>query len=184
MAVLFQLVECDAPRVAGLAMLAVLIFCLLDLRNPIHALAAVGALVTGMCWAGAGMASLDIKLSLVNFVGIPILVGIGVDVIIHLLHRIKQEGPGRVRWALATTGWACGLSAATTILSFASLSVAEAQGVRSLGTMIVLGLTLVILAAFLVIPFGWTAAWRLRRVSGAAASDALEEPEPSTDSEA
>ncbi len=112
------------------------------------------------------MAGFGIKLSLVNFVGIPILMGIGVDVIIHLLHRIKQEGPGRVRWALATTGWACGLSAATTILSFASLSVAEAQGVRSLGTMIVLGLSLVTLAAFLVIPTGWTAAWRLRRVSG------------------
>ena len=161
MAVLFRLVEGDAPRVAGLAFLAVLFFAFVDLRKPLLAIGAVMALATGMAWAGAGMASFGIKLSLVNFVGIPILMGIGVDVIIHLMHRIREEGKGRVRWALKTTGWACGLSAATTILSFASLSVAEAQGVRSLGTMIVLGLFLVTLAAFLVIPTGQTASWRL-----------------------
>jgi predicted RND superfamily exporter protein len=162
MAVLFKLVEGDAPRVALLALSAVLVFCFIDLRRPSLAIGALAALVTGMCWAGAGMAGLDIKLSLVNFVGIPILMGIGVDVIIHLVHRIKEEGRGRVRWALATTGWACGLSAATTILSFASLLLANAQGVRSLGNMIVLGLTLVTLAAFITVPTGWTAIWRVQ----------------------
>ena len=175
MAVLYQLVEGDSKRVVGLALCAVLVFCLIDLRKPALAVGALLALVTGLCWAGAGMAGangidglehldhLEIRLSLVNFVGIPILMGIGIDVIIHLMHRIKEEGKGRIRWALFTTGWACGLSAATTILSFASLSVAQAQGVRSLGTMIVLGRSLVTLAAFLVVPVGWTAMWRLRQ---------------------
>ena len=57
MAVLYSLVEGDAPRVAGLALLAVLIFSFLDLRKPVLAMGAVAALVTGMCWAGAGSQS-------------------------------------------------------------------------------------------------------------------------------
>ncbi len=160
LAVLYTLVQGDVPRVAGTALLLVLIMSWLDLRSLPRALGAVGALAAGMAWAGAGMATLDVRLSVVNFVGIPILMGIGVDVIIHLLHRLREEGPGRVGVAMRTTGWASGLSAATTVLSFASLSAATHQGVRSLGHLIVLGLTLVTLAGFLLVPLGFMSAWR------------------------
>jgi hypothetical protein len=162
LAVLYTLVQGDVPRVAGLALLLVLIMSWIDLRRLPQALGAVGALAAGMAWAGAGMAFFDVRLSVVNFVGIPILMGIGVDVIIHLLHRIQEEGPGRVGVALRTTGWASGLSSATTILSFAALNIATHQGVRSLGQLIVLGLALVTLAGFLAIPLGWMTAWRKR----------------------
>ncbi|MDP6935119.1 MAG: MMPL family transporter, partial [Myxococcota bacterium] len=94
--------------------------------------------------------------------GIPILVGIGVDVIIHLLHRMSEEGPGHILRALQTTGWAAALSTATTVLSFASLSVASSQGIRSLGILIVLGLTTVTVAAFVAVPLGWMTTWKIR----------------------
>lgn len=166
LAVLYTLVQGDVPRVAGLALLLVLIMSWIDLRRLPQALGAVGALAAGMAWAGAGMAFFDVRLSVVNFVGIPILMGIGVDVIIHLLHRIQEEGPGRVGVALRTTGWASGLSSATTILSFAALNIATHQGVRSLGQLIVLGLALVTLAGFLAVPLGWMTAWRKRTPAG------------------
>ncbi len=160
-AVLYRLVHGDAPRVAIIALVGVFFISTLDLRSPLRALGAVSALVVGLAWAGAGMALFRIKLSIVNFVGIPILMGIGVDVVIHLLHRLREEGPGRVRWALSTTGWAAGLSASTTVLSFASLTFASSQGVQSLGQMIVLGLTLVTVAAFAVVPLGWMTHWKI-----------------------
>jgi len=161
-AVLYRLMQGDAPRVAGVALLTVFALTWFDLRSVKRASGALLALLAGMCWAGAGLVMFQVKLSLVNFVGIPILLGIGVDVVIHLLHRLYEEGPGRVRWALSTTGWASALSAATTVLSFAALSVASSQGVRSLGIMIVLGLTLVTVAAFVAIPVGWMTVWKVR----------------------
>jgi predicted RND superfamily exporter protein len=82
-------------------------------------------------------------------------------VVIHLVHRIQEEGPGRMLKALSTTGTAAALSAATTILSFASLSAAGNQGIRSLGLMIVLGLALVTLAGFSVVPLGWMTRWKV-----------------------
>ena len=76
---------------------------------------------------------------------------------------MSEEGPGKVLRALSTTGTAAALSAATTILSFASLSAASNHGVRSLGLMIVLGLSLVTLAAFTAVPLGWMTTWKVRR---------------------
>ena len=162
LAVLYEMMQSDAPRVASLALLAVFLMTWLDTRRLGRALGAVAALASGMAWAGAALVLFNVKLSLVNFVGIPILMGIGVDVVIHLLHRIADEGPGRIRHALSTTGWASGLSTATTVCSFAALSVASAQGVQSLGLLIVIGLTLVSMVALILVPLGWMVVWRRR----------------------
>jgi len=162
LAVLYELVVNDVPWVAGTALLVVFLLSWFDLNHPGRALWTVSALAAGMAWAAAGMVATGIELSVVNFVGIPILMGIGVDVIIHLMHRVEEEGPGGIKRALSTTGWASALSATTTILSFASLTIAEHQGVRSLGYLIVLGLSLVTLGGFAVVPLGWLTIWRLR----------------------
>jgi predicted RND superfamily exporter protein len=114
-----------------------------------------------MLWAGAAAATLNIRISMVNVVGISILLGIGVDVVIHLLHRIREEGPGRMLNALASTGWAAALSSTTTVLSFAALSLASQRGIRSLGLLVLVGLTAVTLCAFALLPVGWMAAWKI-----------------------
>ncbi|MCB9760183.1 MAG: MMPL family transporter [Alphaproteobacteria bacterium] len=158
---LYELIRRDAPIVAGVAVLLVFLGTLLDLRKPARAVGAALVLGAGMLWAG-GMVSLSgVKLSIVNIVGVPILLGIGVDVVIHLLHRLAEEGPGKVLKALATTGWAAGLSAATTVLSFASLALATNQGIRSLGMLVLVGLTTVTIAAFLLLPVGWMTVWKI-----------------------
>lgn len=159
LAVLYRLVKDDGPRVALVALLVVFATTALDLRNVRRALGAIGALIAGLCWAGAGMALFTIKLSMINFVGIPILMGIAVDAIIHLLHRLSEEGPGRIGKALITTGWAVALGALTNAFSFSSLVFASTVGVRSLGYLVVLGLALVTLVAFIFVPLGWMTHW-------------------------
>jgi predicted exporter len=161
MATLYTLFHGDIPVVVGWALGIVFVFTLLDMRSLKKALATTLALGAGMAWAVAAMIVFDMKLSVVNFVGLPILLGMGVDTVIHLLHRLDEEGPGRVRQALATTGWATGLSTATTVVSFAALALATHRGVQSLGLMIVLGLTLVTLAGFVLVPLGWMTTWKL-----------------------
>jgi len=163
-ALLFDLMRVDAPRIALLAMVLVFLASWLDLRNFGRALAAIGGLAAGMSLAGAGMVLTGTKLSMANFVGIPILMGIGIDVVIHLLHRIREEGPGGVWRALRTTGWAAIMSAATTLISFASLALADSRGVQGLGKLIVLGLSMVVVAAFVLVPLGWMTAWRNKQV--------------------
>lgn len=162
---LFDLMQFDAPRIAILALVLVFLASWADLRNLPRALVAIAALLAGLVSAGAIMAAADVPLSMVNFVGIPILMGIGVDIVIHLMHRIQEEGPGGVLRALRTTGWAALMSALTTVISFSSLTLADSQGVQSLGKLIVLGLTMIVVTSFVLIPLGWMSVWSRRHPS-------------------
>jgi len=162
LASLYRLISKDTVLISSIALSLVLLFSWIDIKSLKRSLSAVGILLIGMSWAGAGLYFADIQFSLVNFVGIPIVIGIGIDVIIHLLHRISEEGPGRIRFALQTTGFASFISAATTILSFSSLLFASNRGLHSMGKMIVVGLTLVTLVAFIAVPLGWMSTWFTR----------------------
>ena len=156
---LYRLLKADAPYVGGMALILVLLASLLDIKSIWRAVSAVLILIIGMSWAGAAMVYFGIPLSMFNFVGIPIMIGIGIDVIIHLMHRISEEGPGRIGFALKTTGFAALLSVSTTTFSFSSLFIATNRGVQSLGQLVVVGLILITVAAFSWIPLGWMSMW-------------------------
>ncbi len=168
MGALYRVINRDMPLVGGLAVLMVLLLTAIDLRRAHWVVAAMGTLLAGMVWAAWAVQAVGVKLSIINVVGVPILVGIGVDVVIHLLHRLRDEGPGGVRRALRTTGVAASISTLTTIASFASLTVAGNRGVRSMGLLVVFGLIAVFLASAILLPLAWAAGWR---VTGQAPAD-------------
>ena len=165
---LFEVVQRDMPWVAAFALLFVTILTALDLRRAHWVAGALFTLLGGITWAAAATHVAGVKLSVINVVGVPILLGIGVDMVIHLLHRLREEGPGGVRRALATTGVAALLSTLTTVLSFASLTLAGNRGVRSLGLLVVIGLIAVFTATATLLPLAWSAGWR---VTGRAPAD-------------
>lgn len=165
---LYRVMVHDIPIVGLLALVLVTLLTAIDLRRPHWIAGAIGTLLAGLIWAGSALQLSGVRLTMVNIVGIPILLGIGVDVVIHLLHRLAEEGPGGVRRALSTTGIAAAISAVTTILSFCSLTLAGNRGVRSLGMLVVIGLIAVFIASAVVLPTAWAAGWR---VTGRAPAD-------------
>lgn len=158
--VLYKLMRRDAPIIGAIAFGLVLVFTWIDLRSIRSTASALAVLIAGVAWWGALLVAADIKISIVNFVGIPIVLGIGIDVMIHLIHRLIQEGPGRIQKSLATTGWASALGTATTVVAFAALSLASSEGIRSLGLLVLLGETAVTVGGFLLVPLGFATAWR------------------------
>ena len=165
---LYRIIRRDMPVVAALAFLMVLVLTEIDLRKQVWVAAAMSTLLAGLVWAAFLTTTVGVELSIMNVVGVPILVGIGVDVVIHLLHRLRDEGPGGVRRALRTTGVAASISTLTTIASFLSLTAAGNRGVQSLGLLVVFGLTAVFAATCLILPLMWAAGWR---VTGQAPGD-------------
>jgi len=116
---------------------------------------AVGALIGGMLWATAAISALSIKVTITNIVGIPILMGIGIDVVIHLVHRLRASGS---IWATyRTVGVAVVLSTLTTIASFASLVFASNGGVRSIGSLVVVGLATLTVTSASLLALAWSA---------------------------
>ena len=151
---LYDLITGDLIRFAAAALGAVLLILSLDLRRPRLVLTAAVGLLGGIVWAGGGMAIADIRINIANIVALPILLGIGVDVVIHLLHRL--EATRDVGLALRTSGYAALTSTLTTLAAFAALLTAGNRGIQSTGEVIAMGLTLVFLAAVVLVPAGWS----------------------------
>lgn len=89
-----------------------------------------------------------------NVVVVPLLLGIGVDSGIHLVHRAKALDRSDAGGDLlsSTTARAVFYSALTTTVSFGTLARSSHQGVSSLGVVLSLGMTLTVVSNLVVLP--------------------------------
>jgi len=83
---------------------------------------------------------------------LPLLLGIGVDTSIHLVHRSRHAEPGDPSLLETSTANAVVFSAATTIASFGSLAFATHRGMASLGQLLTLGVSMTVLCNLVVLP--------------------------------
>lgn len=160
---MFELILGDMPRIIAAGFLVITVLSWLDLRKPLWTLSAIVSLVGGMVWAVVAMWAFGIKFSTVNLTAIPILMGVAVDAVIHLTHRLQEEGPGGIRRALGTTGIAVAVGAATNIASFWALTMGSNRGVASLGWIVFIGLLTVTSMGTALLVSLWAAGWRITR---------------------
>ncbi len=139
------------------ALAVVIIFFLVwrDFPRPLEAALALAPLAMGYVWMLAGMNLLGIAFNFTNIVISPLLVGIGVDSAVHLLHRVEEErGAGAeatVRGAAASVV-PIGVSSLTTMAAFGALLAAHTPGLRLLGTSALLGLGFTLLWSLTFLP--------------------------------
>jgi len=107
---------------------------------------AVAALLTA-----AASAALGWPFNFANVIVIPLLLGMGVDTSIHLVHRHRYEAPG-ADLLRTSTARAVLLSEITTVGSFGTLAFATHRGMASLGELLTLGISLILLCNFVVLP--------------------------------
>ena len=70
----------------------------------------------------------------------------------HLLHRYRVEGPGKIREVMNSTGKAILLTSLTTMAGFGSLMIAHYRGFVSLGALLVIGVGACYLTTTLLLP--------------------------------
>jgi len=91
---------------------------------------------------------------LIAFVAVvfPLLIGIGTDFAMHILHRYEHEG-GNIVSTLRYTGKAVLLSSVTTMLGFGSLALmGEVGAVAALGTLLFVGIAACLVATVVGLP--------------------------------
>lgn len=133
-----------------LTMILVAGFLLIDFRSVKDSVIALLPLVSGMVWLAAGIHFLDIDLSLANFFALPILIGLGIDNGVHLMHHYRDKGD--VREMLHTVAPAIILSTLTTLIGFGALSFVRHRGLASFGQIMSLGSVTCLIAALFVVP--------------------------------
>ena len=147
----------DGPRAVVVSAIGVTILVLLLVRSVFGVAVVLGTLVIGMLWMVGAAALMGLRLNFLNFVALPVTIGIGVDYGVNIYLRARLEGFQRVGVAVRATGAAVSLCSATTIIGYGALLVADNRGLRSFGRMAILGeltcltTALVFIPAFLVV---------------------------------
>lgn len=134
------------------ALIAIGVMVLVLLRNPWEVLLVLGPLVMAGALTGATMAALDIPFNFANVIGLPLLLGVGVDNGIHMVHRARGGLVKASGILSSSTARAVVYSALTTLCSFANLSLSEHPGTASLGQVLTIGIAFTLLATLVGLP--------------------------------
>jgi len=110
------------------ALLAVTLIAWISFRALWPALLATTTVVAGVAATLALLPLFGSHLNLANFFAIPMLIGLGIDSAIHIIHRFRDD-PANA----APTVRAVAFTALTTAIGFGALVFAEHRGMRSLG---------------------------------------------------
>jgi uncharacterized protein len=109
----------------------------------------------GTLWTAGLFALCGWKLNFMNIAILPMLLGLGIDFGIYMVHRIHRHSRQQVGEAVHVTGVAIGLSAFTTQLAFGTLALSQNQGLASVGVVTLLGLTACLVASLVTLPAVW-----------------------------
>ena len=145
-------IRLDGPRVMLSVFGVLIVTALLMFRSVAQALYVLLTVVLALLWLAGIFALLDWKLNLFNLIALPLLIGMGQDDSLHILHRYREDGPGTIPRVLRETGGAVFLTTLTTVIGFSSMLFVEHQGLRSLGWTNVIGMTLCLLSSVLFVP--------------------------------
>ncbi len=139
----------DAALAGGLGLVLVVGILLWDSRSVRPALLCLLPVAVGVLWALGVMAVVGYPLNLLNVFVITMIIGVGSDYAIYIVHRVR-EGAGIEE--LAATARAVVLSALTTIVGFGTLVTTHYPGLRSMGWMASLGVFFAVFAAVVLVP--------------------------------
>lgn len=137
-------------RASMYASLAVFILLWIDLRRLRYVFIALIPVALGAVWMLGWMHIAQIPYNLANIVGLPLIIGVGIDNGVHVLHRYLETHS--VETATVKTGGAVLLSSLTTMVGFGSLAFASHRGYSSLGQILFLGVGACLLMALTVLP--------------------------------
>jgi predicted RND superfamily exporter protein len=149
---LIEIIGRDGRNAVLLTLVIVFLLLWVDYRNPGHSLMAMIPLALGVFWMVGFMHLTGMKLTIMNFMGLPMIIGIGIDYGVHILHRWRHEGRGKIRIVYSSTGKAILLTSLTTMLAFGSLVFSIWRGFGQLGGALFLGVGACFLTTVIVLP--------------------------------
>ena len=155
-----RLVEADGPKATLAATLAACFTVVALLGPSLHALITLVAGAFGVFAMLVGCSALGLRINFLDFVALPITIGIGIDYAVNLSARSRLEGPGRARQAVLGAGGAICLASYTTIIGYGSMLLSSNRGIRSFGHAAMLGEATCLLGGLILTPLLLDVFWR------------------------
>jgi predicted RND superfamily exporter protein len=148
---LIDIIGRDGRNAMVLTIVMVFLLLWLDFRNPKFALMAMIPLSIGALWMVGLMKLTGQQFTVMNVMGLPMIIGIGIDDGVHIVHRWIAEGRGQIKTVFASTGKAILLTTLTTMLAFGSLIFSIWRGFGQLGSALFVGVGACFLTTVLIL---------------------------------
>lgn len=148
---LIEIIGQDGKRAMMLTLVVVFILLCFDFRRPKYALISMIPLAGGVVWMVGLMAITGQRFTVMNVMGLPMIIGIGIDDGVHIVHRWLHEGKGRLHTVFSSTGKAILLTTLTTMLAFGSLIFSIWRGFGHLGGALFVGVAACFLTTLLIL---------------------------------
>lgn len=148
----------EMVRLAPWAAAGVALALLWVVRRPANVLIATTSLVAALVWTYGIMGFAGIKISFLTMFLAPVVVGVGIDYAVHVLHRYEEErdlGTPRnaaLSTAVQRTGRSVGIAATTTVAGMLVLLFVPNPLFAEIGGVAALGIALGFLAAITITP--------------------------------
>src|SRR4029079_2243060 len=131
------------------SLLVIMAVLILDFKSIRYALLAALPLGVGVLQMFGLLGVLGIPLNPANLIALPLILGIGIDYGVHILHEFREtKGGYRMSPAPAV---AVLVDALTALVVFGSLMIATHQGLQSLGRVLTLGVTCCLFASLIML---------------------------------
>ncbi|WP_138429365.1 efflux RND transporter permease subunit [Fodinibius saliphilus] len=149
---MLELMRKESPWMVGATFLMVFILMYFAFRSLRWTLIAMLPLTVGLLWLFGIMMLSGMMFNFYNLVVLPAILGIGEDNGVHLAHRYREEGKSSMWDVLSSTGQHVTIGSITTMLGFAGLLLTNHPGLRSIGTMAVIGIGMTLVTALTFLP--------------------------------
>ena len=142
----------DGPLASIVALIgAVLVVGLVaGLRR--HGLVTLACAMAGILGMIALVSLAGLEVNVVDFIALPITIGLGIDYAVNIAARDRQDGERGPHHVLSTTGGAVLLCSFTTMVGYGSLLTSASGGIRSFGLAAILGELSCVIAALALAP--------------------------------
>jgi len=157
----------DATIAISIGILLVSVLLWLDFRSMRDMILANLQVLTGVVWMLGVMSLAGVQMNFINCFVATMILGVGVDYGIHLIHRMRLNGEV-VDAGVMETGKAVAMAAMTNIVGFGSLALSNYPGLRSVGIISSVGSLACLLTALTLLPAALVI-WKPRRKPGSPA---------------
>ncbi len=136
--------------ISAFIVISLLLLILMDKRRD-ALLIMIPLLIAAMLTAALSLV-FSIPLNFANIIALPLLLGIGVDSGIHILHRYRTAPPEDGIILATSSARAVLVSALTTIVSIGNLAFSSHLGTASMGKLLTVGISMTLLCTLIILP--------------------------------
>ncbi|NOQ64708.1 MAG: MMPL family transporter [Methyloprofundus sp.] len=134
------------------AFIVIFLVLLILLRSFLNTLLVIWPLLLAGLLTAAMNVLMDNPFNFANIIALPLLMGMGVDSGIHIMHRLYAGLNENEHLLQTSTARGVFFSSLTTLLSFTSLAFTNHQGIASMGMLLAIGISFTLISTLIVLP--------------------------------